>query len=54
MVKTTISITHQIEKTIHYFEVVDAKKLTHEEVQMICLEMGVAALFIEGKYYRDK
>ena len=46
-----IEIKHQEEKTIHKFKVKDDTKLTREEVEMICNEMGVKALFIKGKYY---
>lgn len=49
--KQIVSIKHQEEKTMHHFEVVDSKKLTPSEVKHICKEMGVAALFVEGKYY---
>jgi hypothetical protein len=46
-----IEIKHQEEKTIHKFNVKDDNKLTREEVEIICNEMGVKALFINGKYY---
>jgi hypothetical protein len=46
-----IEIKHQEEKTLHKFKVKDDTKLTREEVKMICDEMGVKALFINGKYY---
>jgi len=54
MKKTTIEITHQEDKTIHKFKVVDEKNLTSAEVKIICLKMGVKALFINGKYYGNK
>ena len=47
-----ISVQHQMEKTHHKFFVVDSKKLSKAEVKLICQEMGVAALLIEGKYYK--
>ncbi len=46
-----IEIKHQEEKTIFKFEVENPKKLTRAEVEMICLKMGVKALFVEGRYY---
>jgi hypothetical protein len=46
-----IEIKHQEEKTIHKFKVKDDTKLSRAEVEMICEEMGVKALFIKGKYY---
>lgn len=46
-----IEIKHQEEKTIFKFEVENPKKLSNEEVEKICVEMGVKALFVEGKYY---
>lgn len=52
MVKITIE--HQIEKTKHNFLVKDSKNLLQEEVKLICKEMGVQALLIEGKYYKNE
>jgi hypothetical protein len=49
-----IEIKHQEEKTIFKFEVVNPKKLTREEVEMICEKMGVKALFVDGRYYSVK
>lgn len=46
-----ISIQHQETKAMHNFIVADSNNLTNEEVKMICEEMGVSALFVEGKYY---
>ena len=46
-----IEIKHQVEKTIFKFDVENPKNLTREEVEMICLKMGVKALFVEGRYY---
>ena len=48
---TTIEITHQIEKTKQRFRVKDPKKLTKEEVELICEKLNVKALFVEGKFY---
>jgi ribonuclease HIII len=46
-----ISVQHQEDKTQHKFFVADSKNLTDKEVKRICQEMGVHALFVEGKYY---
>jgi hypothetical protein len=51
MKSKVIEIKHQEEKTIFKFEVENPKKLTREEVEMICEKMDVKALFMEGKYY---
>jgi len=52
MKKKKIKITHQVEKTVHQFLVVNPFKLTTEEVDRIKLKMGVDSLFVNGKYYR--
>lgn len=51
MEKTTIKITHQLEKTVHFFKVKNSKFLTQNEVNKICKKMGVETLFVEGKIY---
>ncbi len=51
--KVIISIEHQIEKTQHHFKVKNSKCLLQSEVNVICNQMGVAALFVEGKYYKS-
>lgn len=52
MKKVRIEITHQLEKTVHYFFVVDPKKLSSEEVESIKTEMGVIMVFVHGKLYK--
>ena len=52
MKKTRISITHQLEKTQHHFEVVNPDKLTFSEVDKIKEEMGVEMVFVNGKLYK--
>jgi hypothetical protein len=52
MKKTKIKITHQLEKTIHHFWVLDPNKLTSEEVEYIKIEMGVTMVFVNGKLYK--
>tara|TARA_B100000508_G_scaffold138385_1_gene134327 strand:+ start:9100 stop:9258 length:159 start_codon:yes stop_codon:yes gene_type:complete len=47
-----IKIKHQVDGDYYEFEVEDPKKLTKNEVIHICAQMGVQALFVEGKYYR--
>ena len=49
-----IEIKHQEEKTMHKFKVKNANALTYLEVKMICEEMGVKAIFVNGKYYDFK
>jgi hypothetical protein len=51
MKKTRIKITHQLDKTVHHFLVLDPNSLTKNEVKRICDKMNVTALFINGKYY---
>lgn len=51
MKKTRIKITHQVDKTIHHFHVLDPNNLSKDEVQRICLKMNVTALFINGRFY---
>jgi hypothetical protein len=49
-----IKITHQIDKTIHKFKVVDEDNLTKSEVKKICEKMNFKAILIKGKYYEYK
>lgn len=53
MKKTRIKITHQIDKTVHHFLVVDPYKLSNDEVKRICEGMNVTTLFINGKLYKS-
>lgn len=50
----TIEIQHQETKELHQFNVTNPDSLTTEEVLLICEEMGVKALLINGKYYDKK
>lgn len=50
----TIEIQHQETKAFHQFNVANPDSLTREEVLLICEEMGVKALLINGKYYDKK
>ncbi len=43
---------HQLEKTVHYFFVVDPNNLSNEEVENIKIEMGVQMVFVHGKLYK--
>jgi hypothetical protein len=52
MKKTRIKITHQLEKTVHHFLVVNPNKLSCDEVNRICDKMNVTSLFINGKLYK--
>jgi len=52
MKKTKISITHQIEKTKHYFMVVNPDKLTTSEVERIKKVMGIEMVFVSGRLYK--
>ena len=54
MKKTKIEITHQLEKTVHHFWVVDPKKLSREEIEFIKTEMGVTMVFVDGRLYKLK
>ena len=49
-----ITIKHQSEYTNHTFEVADSNKLTTAEVKMICADMNVQAILVNGKYYECK
>ena len=49
-----IAIKHQIENTIHEFDVKDPNKLDSIEVRAICNEMNVKAILVNGKYYEMK
>lgn len=46
-----IEITHQEDKSIHKFEVVNDDTLTRPEIYRICTAMNVKAILINGKYY---
>lgn len=50
----TIEIQHQETKKLHQFNVMNPDSLTTEEVLLICEEIGVKALLINGKYYDKK
>lgn len=52
MKKKRIKITHQLDKTIHYFLVQNPDKLSSAEVEKIKLKMRVDSLFVHGKFYR--
>lgn len=47
-----IKITHQVDKTVHHFIVLNKRELTKIEVDKICKKMGVEVLFVEGKIYK--
>jgi hypothetical protein len=49
-----IYIQHQIEKTIHTFDVVNPERLSSIEVWAICSEMNVAGILVNGMYYGTK
>ena len=49
-----ITIKHQIENTIHKFDVKDPDNLVSIEIQAICYEMNVMAVLVNGKYYQTK
>ena len=49
-----IAIQHQVEKTFHTFQVQDPDNLSLEEVIMICQEMDVHSLFINGRIYKTE
>lgn len=46
-----IKIIHQEDKTEFCFRVKNADKLTNAEVNRICINMRVKAIFVNGKYY---
>jgi hypothetical protein len=50
----TITIRHQIENTVHKFDVKDPDNLASIEVWAICYEMNVKAILVNGKYYETK
>jgi hypothetical protein len=52
MKKTRISITHNLEKTQHHFEVENPDKLNSSEVDNIKEEMGVEMVFVNGRLYK--
>ncbi|OJW79577.1 MAG: hypothetical protein BGO69_12670 [Bacteroidetes bacterium 46-16] len=47
----SITITHQSERTKHRFTVKNPDSLTQTEVNRICQNMFVQAIFVNGKYY---
>ncbi len=49
-----ISIKHQIENTVHEFDVKDPGNLTSIEVSAIYLEMNVNAILVNGRYYESR
>ena len=51
MKKTKIGLHHQLEKTSHFFLVVEPTKLSRNEVEHIMKKMGVSMLFVNGKLY---
>lgn len=52
MKKTKICITHQLEKTKHYFMVENPDMLTSSEVEKIKMVMGVETVFVNGRLYK--
>ena len=52
MKKTRITITHQIEKTLHHFMIENPYKLSSLEVDKIKKEMGVEMVFVNGRLYK--
>jgi hypothetical protein len=52
MKKTRITITHQIEKTLHHFMIENPYKLSSLEVDKIKKEMGVEVVFVNGRLYK--
>lgn len=48
-----IKITHQLDKTKHTFSVANPDRLTSAEVAKICKKMGVTAILINGRLYRN-
>jgi hypothetical protein len=52
MKKTRITITHNLEKTQHHFEVENPDKLSSSEVDIIKNEMGVEMVFVNGRLYK--
>jgi hypothetical protein len=49
-----ITIQHQLENTIHRFDVKNPDSLASIEVSAICFEMNVIAILVNGKYYENK
>ena len=52
MKKTRIKLTHQLDKTVHHFLVVNPNKLSTEEVERIKEKLGVDLVFVNGKLYK--
>ncbi len=52
MKKTRITITHQLEKTLHHFMIENPDKLTSLEVNRIKKKMGVEMVFVNGRLYK--
>ena len=48
----SITITHQSEKTKHRFTVKNPDSLSQSEVNRICQDMYVTAIFVNGKLYQ--
>lgn len=46
-----IKIRHQEDRKEYIFSVKDSNNLAPAEINKICLQMGVKALFVNGKYY---
>jgi len=49
--KQVIEIKHQLSKSIFKFSVTNQASLSDKEVKVICYEMAVHAILIEGRYY---
>lgn len=47
-----ITIPHSTERTLHTFDVINPHRLTRPEVEHICEVMNVAALLVNGRYYK--
>ena len=52
MKKIRITLTHQIEKTLHHFLVGNPDMLTSSEVDRIKKAMGVEMVFVNGRLYK--
>jgi len=49
--KVEIEVKHQQSKIMFKFIVANPAKLNDKEVKMICCEMAVHAILVEGNYY---
>jgi hypothetical protein len=47
----TLTITSKEDNEVYQFEVFNTSNLSRKEVQYICKEMNVKAIFVEGKFY---